>query len=308
MKEKLNINVRDGFSDRQGIKKENTEMQYKNLEKMTRIRLLNFTNGKFDSIYKLFDKYLLELDYTKWDIREDFVIGVKSGVFNQEIDYSDKYFTDRHYEQLLEDFNEVFNNCDYSEVLTLLEFVVGKYDFYFHVLSTSKSIEEVNIYEEYNYLFTREYIGYRFVNKQIVSITDNNEIESINDAIKNPYDDVRAHLEKSLTLLSDRVNPDYENSVKESISAVEALCCILVNNSKATLGQALKKLEDSGIVVHPAMGEAFSKLYGYSSDTDGIRHGGGLGDSTTTFDEAKYMLVSCSAFTNYLLSKKSKIK
>ena len=42
-----------------------------------------------------------------------------------------------------------------------------------------------------------------------------------------------------------------------------------------TLGSTLKKLEkDGGVVIHGAMKTAFEKLYGYTSDSDGIRHGG----------------------------------
>ncbi len=65
---------------------------------------------------------------------------------------------------------------------------------------------------------------------------------------------------------------------------------------KATLGDALKLLKDK---IHPAMKSAFEKLYGYTSDANGIRHSNGL-ERKFTFEEAKYMLISCSAFVNYL--------
>lgn len=45
---------------------------------------------------------------------------------------------------------------------------------------------------------------------------------------------------------------------------------------------------------------AFEKLYGYTSDANGIRHANGLGEGDSTFEEAKYMLICCSAFVNYL--------
>ena len=48
------------------------------------------------------------------------------------------------------------------------------------------------------------------------------------------------------------------------------------------------------------MKNAFISLYGYTSDKSGIRHNNGV-DENTTFEEAKYMLVSCSAFLNYLI-------
>ena len=48
-------------------------------------------------------------------------------------------------------------------------------------------------------------------------------------------------------------------------------------------------------------------MYGYTSDKSGIRHNSGL-DENTTFEEAKYMLVSCSAFLNYLIQIYEKYK
>ena len=49
------------------------------------------------------------------------------------------------------------------------------------------------------------------------------------------------------------------------------------------------------------MKAAFEKLYGYTSDASGVRHAGKLGGPDSTFEEAKFMLVSCSAFVNYLI-------
>ncbi|MGI6085628.1 MAG: hypothetical protein ACOYIF_09305 [Acetivibrionales bacterium] len=62
----------------------------------------------------------------------------------------------------------------------------------------------------------------------------------------------------------------------------------------------MKKLEKLGLEIHPAMKTAFEKLYGYPSDASGIRHSGQLGGSDSTFEEAKFMIVACSAFINYL--------
>ena len=55
-------------------------------------------------------------------------------------------------------------------------------------------------------------------------------------------------------------------------------------------------------VIHGALKSGFKCLYGYSSDEDGIRHAI-LEQPSVGFAEAKYMLVSCSAFVNYLIEK-----
>lgn len=54
--------------------------------------------------------------------------------------------------------------------------------------------------------------------------------------------------------------------------------------------------------VHGALRAGFVKLYGYTSDEDGIRHAI-LTEPNVGFDEAKYMIILCSAFVNYLISK-----
>jgi hypothetical protein len=115
---------------------------------------------------------------------------------------------------------------------------------------------------------------------------------------------VHKHLESALEKLSDRKNPDYRNSIKESISAVESLCIIISKNPKASLGQALKAIEDK-VGLHQALKQGFEKIYGYTSNEGGIRHAM-IDESTCDFDDAKYMLVSCSAFINYLIMKASK--
>ena len=150
---------------------------------------------------------------------------------------------------------------------------------------------------------------YLFENKLFL-IEEDEELQEINKIIDSPYQAVKIHINKALALYSDKKKPDYENSIKESISAVESLCCIITGatGSQATLGSTLKKLEkDGGVVIHGAMKTAFEKLYGYTSDSDGIRHGG-IDFTNAPAEDAKYMLVSCSAFINYLIEKQSKIK
>jgi hypothetical protein len=104
-----------------------------------------------------------------------------------------------------------------------------------------------------------------------------------------------------MRLLSDRKAPDYRNSIKEAISAVEAVCQLVTGSQKMSLGEALKKMEPK-LNLHPAMREAFLKLYGYTSDAEGIRHAL-LDESSLKFEDAKYMVVTCSAFVNYLVAK-----
>ena len=166
----------------------------------------------------------------------------------------------------------------------------------------NKKYQGESIFEGVNSIFEREYVGYRFIDGIIVPICDSYEIETVKKALGNKFDPVHDHISKANKLLADRDNPDYENSIKESISAVEAICEIITGTKgkEATLGNMLKKMEEKGVEIHGGLKSAFNILYGYTSDANGIRHAGDIGGASSTFEEAKFMLVACCAFTNYL--------
>jgi hypothetical protein len=149
-----------------------------------------------------------------------------------------------------------------------------------------------------NAFLEREVSAYRCVDARIVRIVSEEEITAIEEALRVKVSPVREHLSRALQMLSDRRHPDYRNSIKESISAVEALVKTVTKSDKGTLGDLLKELERQR-KLHPALKAAFSNLYGYTSDADGIRHAL-LDEDRVTFDQAKFMLVACSAFTNYV--------
>jgi hypothetical protein len=143
--------------------------------------------------------------------------------------------------------------------------------------------------------------AYRIVGNRVVPMTADIEIQSVEAALATPIGAVQEHLNRALTHMSDRENPDYRNSIKESISAVEAICTTIVGMPHASLGDALARIETK-VSIHAAQKEAFQKLYGYTSDAEGIRHALS-GEATLTGDDAKFMLVSCSAFIEFLVSK-----
>ncbi len=155
-----------------------------------------------------------------------------------------------------------------------------------------------------NYHFERLNFAYRIIDKHIVEITSENEIKSIEDTLQNSTNNIRMHLSKALELYSRRPHGDYSNSIKESISAVEACC--RARTGENTLGKALSNLKQNGITIPNVLKEAFEKLYAYTNQGEtGIRHS--LMDEAGTYvpsgAEALFMLVSCSAFINYLNKK-----
>ena len=170
------------------------------------------------------------------------------------------------------------------------------------LLSTTRSFTEM-----INHEFERLNYAYRFVDKEIVEISSEEEIVAIEQAVNGSANNVKLHLQTALSHLAKKPMADYRNSIKESISAVEAVCRELTE--KSTLGEALSELENVGVVIPKVMKLGFDKLYGYTNNKEtGIRHS--LMDNEGTYipssAEASFMLVSCSAFVNYLYAKEAK--
>lgn len=188
-----------------------------------------------------------------------------------------------------------FFSCQWNEVYDFIEFVANNHP-----------DQDINskFMKRCNFVLERELSAYRFVGGKITQITSEEEIVEIEEALEKAPKTANIHLKTALALFADRKAPDYRNSIKESISAVEAICKLITDDPKAELGQALNEIEKK-TGLHPALKKAFSCLYGYTSDAEGIRHAL-MDEPNLDSEDAKFMLVSCSAFVNYLITKSSK--
>ena len=193
------------------------------------------------------------------------------------------------WEAVYDRLRKFFFSCKWYEVYDFLEFLAQSYP---DEARNAEFAKGANLFME------REVAAYRFVEGRIVQITAQEEIEAIEKATAAERGPVREHLDRAVQLLADRRAPDYRNSIKESISAVEAVVKSNSGADKGTLGDLLKRLARTH-PLHPALEGAFAKLYGYTSDAKGIRHAL-MDDERVTFEEAKFMLVACSAFVNYV--------
>jgi hypothetical protein len=96
-------------------------------------------------------------------------------------------------------------------------------------------------------------------------------------------------------------NPDYRNTIKEAISAVESAARIISNKPTATLGEAIKIVDDK-FGLHPAFTQGVLKFYGYTSGEGGIRHS--LTEASNIDEvDARFALVLCSTISNFLISR-----
>ena len=277
------------FSERFGFKHVNKTIQIDTMSDELRISLWNI-------VYQLYLKqeqqYRSEKDYLS--IHPDEITTLMwVNLWKKEIDKKEPF----GYSQFQRSYKQIFFNLEWYEVYDLVEFIV----------KIDKTRRGVEFKKVINSILEREFSAYRMVNDSLVRNIEEHEIESIEKVINTyKYSGVKIHIQKALEHISDKNNPDFRNSIKESISRVESICAIICGKEKATLGEALKIIDkDKKIELHPSLIEGYKKIYGYTSNGDGIRHAL-LEEDSLKYEDALYMLVSCSAFVNYLISKLEK--
>lgn len=187
---------------------------------------------------------------------------------------------------------QVFSQLDWARIYDFIDFFSVYYP-------NDIMVKKEGVLNRIKKVLEHERASWTIVNNKVVPLLSDEEIKEIEKAlsISDKFRPAREHINTALKHMSDRKNPDYENSIKESISAIESLVMI-VEGEKKELPKLIDKLD-----IHSAMKEGFKKLYGWTSDASGIRHGE-YGKSFPCSDaEARYMLVTCSAFINYVINK-----
>ena len=116
-----------------------------------------------------------------------------------------------------------------------------------------------------------------------------------------PFDGARTHFRDSAQYVNAG---NYAGSVRESIHAVESVARRLSQDANSSLTPALKALSEKGVILHGAFKSGIEKLYGYSSDENGIRHS--LLDedgANVDVEDAVFMFGACASFAAYLVYK-----
>lgn len=196
------------------------------------------------------------------------------------------------WKDFLTSFKHEFFTEKWHRIYSLVEFVMKAADAEY----TSLLVTRLNNTME------REGSGYRIVDGMVCPITSAEEMAAVEEALEkgSAYSGISEHLGAAIRMLSDKQSPDYRNSIKESISAVESIARHITGDSVATLGQAIKVLERKHNL-HESLKRAFSALYGYTNDADGIRHSLMDDGKSLTSADARFMLITCSAFINFVI-------
>ena len=192
-----------------------------------------------------------------------------------------------------------FDKSDWHEFFDLFEFGVI-------LIASEMGAHRAGFFEIFNVVLEEQGCAYRFIAEELAPITNPIEMSEVSTAAESSIASVAQHIRAALSLLPPNAELSPRNSVKESISAVEAALKHLTNNPSADLTSALSAFERRYGPMHPALRGGLVKLYGYTSDEKGIRHA--LVDEAVaiTVDDARFMLVTCSAFANYLVALASR--
>lgn len=245
-------------------------------------------NGYFRDSGKYYGEPYIEMEKYLWT----YFLNQREGYFQNG----------RSYHVVATRFLEDENNPWYRK-LDLVEFTIKYLD---ALDKTNSGISDVSrlFIIHLNHEFERLNFAYRVVGTEIVEITSKEELTAVESSMQESPKNIRIHLNNALELYAQRPVGDYRNSIKESISAVEAYCREITGENN--LGKALDKLKNKGLVIPEILKVAFEKLYAYTNQPGtGIRHA--LMDKDGTYtpaaEEALFMLVSCSSFINYLNKK-----
>lgn len=194
------VSKRGGFSDRNAIKPENTEIQLNDFDERTRVQLQNMVSRLYAVVFEN------DLYWGREHIQA-FLKYILREVYSEPVDSRITYDDDTVFKII---YNTIHND-DYDDVLTLIEATAQYWDLY---LKKKRGYEYYNeydnkykngsIYEAINECFKKEYVGYRFIDSIIVPISDSYEIETINGALGNTYTPVYEHFSKANKLLADR--------------------------------------------------------------------------------------------------------
>lgn len=271
------------FSERLGLTPVRTAIQGRSLDQATRARLWSavaagITEHKADVRLDFSRTWMYELYRHVW-----------VDYFKEPVDELPDQVSIRTR------LKRVFMEGSWYESFDLLEFV----------LNSRFSGQLQNLSTKVDLILSEEVAGFRWMHGRFVEITDETEIKAIEAALATAdserYRPARSHIVKALEFLSDRQAPDYRNSIKESISAVEGVVRILSGEPRVEFGKGLRLLGNL-IPVHGAFLAGLGSLYGFTSDASGIRHA--LNESPTVdAADAKFMLVICAAFLVYLIQK-----
>jgi AbiJ N-terminal domain 4 len=186
-------------------------------------------------------------------------------------------------------------SCRWPEFFDLIEFTA-------RLLATPLPPTRQQWFEMLNRVLESKGCAYRFIAEQLVPLSNSAEAAEVASVADSAIPAVAAHIREARRLLPPNAGANPRDSIKQSMSAVEAALRHLAGNPSATLREGLVAFEARHGALPASLRRGLLTLCGYGEDDDAAWHGLSEGAERVTGDHARLMLVACSAFTNYLIT------
>ena len=162
------------FSERNGITPSKAII-YNSISRSCKNRVINLIN-------MMFQNYLdaKEIKALYINILDEFGIKIDTYIISNTAEFL--------YEYLIDEFNELWEKVSWNQCFDVLEIMLQE-EYY-----------DIDFKCEINEIFEEEKMGYRIIDDQIVDITNESEIEEIEEAIDSNFNTVNDHIQKSLEL------------------------------------------------------------------------------------------------------------
>lgn len=285
--------MRRRFSEKQGLVEVRTAIQLDSMDERLQSRLWTQISNCF---LRNMSNLVADDDFTYqifYDWTDDFL--------GRPIDEIDRWTSTN-----IERMKRLYFGSDWAFCYDVVQFFV---DYYSINIAGEPYSELRDRADEFiavaNAVLENEKSGYRIVSGEVTNIVAEREIASIEESVElqDGFSSAANHINSALRLYSDRKKPDYANSIKEAVSAIEAGFSVINQSKSKSMSDAVKLAGKRGFELPPALRSGILSIYGWTSDEDGVRHALFDKESSVGPDEAKMMLVLCSALINYMKSK-----
>jgi hypothetical protein len=205
---------------------------------------------------------------------------------------------DYHFSPYFQILHDITYKGEWHRVYDLVEFLAQRIGAY----------RDEMLVQRANQILATNRAGCRIVDHYVVPITNAGELSAINAAVDSPLSNAGEHIKRAVALFAVRENPNFAKAIQEAMSAAESAAQILADRQGVTLGRALTDVQKKApTTMHPALLEGWKQLYGFTSDSGGVRHAlhEGTAPLEAAQDYAQYFIVTCSAFVNLVAAMKA---
>lgn len=200
------------------------------------------------------------------------------------------------------EWSKIFNYCErvYSHLLVEVSDLKEQ-----QIIATKQEVEKY-FTDEMNILLSEDNFDYRFKNGQFERagrLQTQKSLKRMGAVLSSSsLSIVRQHYIKAVKFFNNIEDPDYKNSIKESLCALE-LCIELTTGKPASKNftKSIKELEGNGkSQIPPQIAESIIKVFAYRGGGQGVAHAAQNGSKTTKL-EAELILNITAAYITYIV-------